>query len=78
MGFRSAIIRPVAHWIARDIDRWSANAVHSQQRVLDQLLEHGSRTAFGRDHRLSEVRSYNDFKQAVPIRDYEGLKHYIE
>jgi hypothetical protein len=78
MGFRSAIIRPVAHWIARDIDRWSANAVSSQQRVLDQLLEHGSRTAFGRDHRLSEVRSYNDFKQAVPIRDYEGLKHYIE
>ncbi|MEY3248424.1 MAG: hypothetical protein RL742_467 [Bacteroidota bacterium] len=78
MGFRSAIIRPVAHWIARDIDRWSANAVSSQQRVLDRLLEHGRRTAFGRDHGLDQVRTYEDFKQAVPIRDYEGLKPYIE
>lgn len=78
MGFRAAIVRPFAKAIARSIDRWSADAVARQEKVLRNLLDRGQHTAFGRDHRLSEVRTYEDFVQAVPIRDYEDLKVYIE
>jgi GH3 auxin-responsive promoter len=78
MGFRSFLIRPFANTIARRIDRWSADAVGRQEKIFKRLLEQAAPTAFGRDHRFSEVRTYADFTRAVPIRDYEELKSYVE
>ncbi|MFM7401656.1 MAG: GH3 auxin-responsive promoter family protein [Bacteroidota bacterium] len=78
MGFRSALIRPFANYIARSIDRWSANAVAHQEKTMYQLVKSAAGTAFGRDHAFSSVKSYEDFKRAVPVRDYEELKHYVE
>ncbi len=78
MGFRSILTRPLAQIIARSIDRWSANAVHRQEKTLQRLVEQARHTAFGRDHGFSDIRNYEDFKTAVPIRDYEDLKPYVE
>lgn len=78
MGFRSFLIRPFAHNIARSIDRWSSDAIARQEKILYQLVAKARDTAFGRDHHFSEIRSYADFINAVPIRDYEDLKGYIE
>ncbi|MCE2821584.1 MAG: GH3 auxin-responsive promoter family protein [Bacteroidota bacterium] len=78
MGFRSAIIRPFANYIARSIDRWSADAVAHQEETMYQLVKSASGTAFGRDHAFSAIKSYEDFKKSVPVRDYEELKHYVE
>jgi hypothetical protein len=78
MGFRSTLIRPFARYIARNIDRWSADAVACQEKIMYQLAKDASGTAFGRDHHFSAIRSYDDFKKSVPVRDYEELKHYVE
>ena len=78
MGFRSFLIRPFAQNIARSIDRWSSDAIARQEKILYQLVAKARDTAFGRDHHFSEIRSYADFKSAIPIRDYEDLKGYIE
>ena len=78
MGFRSFLVRPFARNIARSIDRWSADAVNCQEKIFRQLVASARDTVFGRDHHFSEIRSYEDFKQAVPVRDYEDLKGYIE
>lgn len=78
MAFKSALIRPLAQLVARRIDAWAGNAVDAQNMVLNQLLRKGAGTAFGRDHSLNLVRNYQDFKSAVPIRDYEQIKPYIE
>jgi hypothetical protein len=78
MGFRATLIRPFARWIERDIDRWSADAVGCQERTLQHLLKKGRQTAFGSDHGLEGVRTYEEFRHAVPIRDYEELKPYVE
>jgi len=78
MGFRSTLIRPFARYIARNIDRWSADAVACQEKIMYQLAKEASGTAFGRDHHFSTIRSYDDFKKSVPVRDYEELKHYVE
>lgn len=78
MGFRSALIRPFARAVARRIDRWSADAVASQEKIMFDLLSRAKDTAFGRDHHFSAVKNYADFTQAVPIRDYEVLKVYVE
>ncbi len=78
MGFRSTLLRPFAKIIAWSIARWSADAVHRQEQVLQDLVTRAAGTAFGRDHHFDQIRSYADFREAVPIRDYEDLKDYIE
>lgn len=45
---------------------------------MHQIVRQAANTAFGRDHGFSQIKSYEDFKQAIPIRDYEDLKPYIE
>ncbi len=78
MGFKSSIIRPLAWFTARRIDTWSARAVAAQDAVFQELIRRGRTTAFGREHGFDHIRTYEDFKKAVPIRDYEQLKSYIE
>lgn len=55
-----------------------ATAVADQQAILQQLLKVVRGTTFGKDHKLQEVNSYEEYKQAVPIRDYEAFKGYID
>ncbi len=78
MGLRATLIRPFARAIARRIDRMAAHAVADQERILRQLVRNGQRTAFGREHGLEGVKTPRDLQQAVPIRDYEELRPYIE
>ncbi|MBL7828208.1 MAG: GH3 auxin-responsive promoter family protein [Saprospiraceae bacterium] len=78
MGFRSAIVRPFAKSVARSIDRWSANAVACQEKIMHSLVRDARSTLFGRDHHFEKISGYEDFKKAVPIRDYEDLKPYVE
>ncbi len=78
MGLKSALVRPFARFAARRIDYWSSRAVAAQDTVLQKLLHRARHTVFGRDHRLDAVKTYEDFKAAVPIRDYEQLRPYID
>ena len=41
-------------------------------------MKGGSVTAFGKEHKLDKVKTYADFKAAIPIRDYEAFKPWIE
>ena len=58
--------------------KWSSNAEKIQEDTLFQLIHKAKYTQFGKDHNFSKITSYEEFKQNVPIRDYEGLKGYIE
>ncbi|MDO8366995.1 MAG: GH3 auxin-responsive promoter family protein [Saprospiraceae bacterium] len=78
MAFRSFLVRPFAKYIARSIARWSAQAVDIQDKMRSEIVAQAANTAFGRDHGFSKIKTYDDFKKAVPIRDYEDLKPYIE
>ncbi len=78
MGFKSFLLKPFAKKIARDIDRWSADAVGAQRKVYQQLLAKGQHTRFGRDHQLKTGMPYEAFRGQVPVRDYEALKPYVE
>ncbi|MFK7935761.1 MAG: GH3 auxin-responsive promoter family protein [Saprospiraceae bacterium] len=78
MGFKSILAKPIAHIIANRIDRWKTNAVAEQEKIRQQLVAVGKRTLFGRDHDFSNIKTYGDFKERVPLRDYEQLKPYVE
>lgn len=53
-------------------------ALPDQEAIFRELLKTGAGTQFGKDHHLDEVKTMEEFRQAVPIRDYEQLKPYIE
>ncbi|HEX4851469.1 MAG TPA: GH3 auxin-responsive promoter family protein, partial [Puia sp.] len=55
-----------------------ATALNDQENILKNLLKVGAKTVFGKDHRLEEVKTYEEFKKAVPVRDYEQFKPYID
>lgn len=78
MGWKGTIARWVAALIVPRIYQEHKDGVAVQQRVLQQLLTQGVKTQFGREHDFSGVKTYADFKSSVPIKDYEGIRHYIE
>jgi len=55
-----------------------ATALSDQDAILKELLKVGKTTEFGKEHGLDKVTSYEEFKKAVPVRDYESVKPYIE
>lgn len=78
MGFKSLLIKPIAKKVARDIKRSSKKAVEAQQAIFKELVHTGRKTAFGKEHEFEHISDYQDFIKHVPIRDYEGLKPFIE
>lgn len=55
-----------------------ADPIGVQKKWLQKLVEKAANTRFGIDHNFKDIHDYNDFKAAVPIRDYEGLRPYID
>lgn len=54
------------------------HAVQHQDLIFKNLVKQGAKTQFGKDHQLTAGLDYKAFSQAVPIRDYELMKPYIE
>ena len=77
MGFRSILARPFASLVASQTRRWSSRPGFFQHHTMQQLVRLAKDTQFGRDHHFADIRSLADFQRHVPIRDYEGLKSYI-
>lgn len=78
MGIRSQLARPFAAYIAGETKKWSLNPFRYQQKIFSYLIASGQSTLFGRDHDFKSIRTYDDFKERVPVRDYEDLKPYVE
>lgn len=78
MKIKSFLAKPYAAIVHKRLQKSMLTAVPDQQNILYSLLKHGSPTTFGKDHHLKEVKTYEEYKKAVPIRDYEGISSYIE
>jgi len=78
MKFKSFFAKPFASYITRSVRKEMASALADQEGIFKNLLRVGSKTVFGKDHHLSDVKAYEEFKNAVPLRDYEQLKLYID
>jgi GH3 auxin-responsive promoter len=78
MKFLSPAISRFARLRLAAIEEWVHHPVEAQRHVLQHLITEGQYTEFGKQHRFSQTFRIREFKQAVPIRDYDGLKPYIE
>ena len=78
MKIKSFLAKPFAAYIYKQIKKGMTTAVADQESIFQNLIKIGSKTDFGKDHHLSDIKTHADFVENVPIRDYEEFKTYIE
>lgn len=78
MKLKSFLAKPFASIIYNRIRKNMATAVEDQEAILKDLLKTGAKTVFGTEHQLDKVSGHTEYRQAVPLRDYERYKPYIE
>lgn len=62
----------------RRADRFIAHPVETQQKLLSRFLATAADTAFGREHGFGDIRTYQQYRQRVPLCTYEDLRGYIQ
>jgi len=77
MGYKSAIAKIAAHIIAPAIYSEQKNAVAIQQKLMSSFVAQAAKTDFGKAHHFADIKTYEEFKAAIAMRDYEDIKDYI-
>ncbi len=72
------LAKPFANYIHKQIKKGMVTAVADQDNIFQHLIKAAAQTEFGKDHGFADIKTYEDFVQQVPVRDYEALKPYIE
>ena len=67
-----------ANYIHKKNQKWINNPLSAQQKTFNYLIQKAKTTDFGRDHRFDKIKELKDFQIAVPIRDYEGHRPYVD
>jgi hypothetical protein len=78
MSVKAFAAKLFAKRIHAQTQKWANDPVATQEKVLASLLKAAAQTKFGKEHRFSSIKSHTDFAQNVPVRDYEGLKPYVD
>ncbi len=78
MGLKSIVISLFAKRVVSKLRKDADRASEKQWETLKHLIQSARDTEFGSDHHFAEIRTYTDFKEKVPIRDYEAIKSYID
>jgi len=77
MKIKSILAKPFVGYIYKQIQRNKNTAIFDQAECMKALLHTGKSTEIGNEMHLNEVKDYREFIQAVPLRDYEQFRPYI-
>ena len=67
-------------WYSKLVEsfEWSVQEpIKAQQKVLNKLITQSKNTKFGRDHSLSNISTFSDFRDAIPVRDFDQLSPWL-
>lgn len=78
MKLLSPAISRLARFRLWRIEHWMNNPVAAQREVLQHLITSAQYTEIGRKYGFDKLYTIKDFKQTVPIHEYDDLKPYIE
>ncbi len=77
-----AFLNSIASWFMKkrmhQIDLFMKYPHEVQDEWQYKLVKSAKDTKFGRKHSFSTIDSYQDFKEQIPLQDYETLKPFIE
>ncbi len=60
------------------IESWMNHPVAAQREVLQDLVTTAQYTQFGHQYQFEKLFNIRDFKNTVPVREYDDFKPYIE
>lgn len=49
-----------------------------QRQVFKELIVEARKTSFGRDYKLAEISTIEQYKERVPLHEYDDIKPYIQ
>jgi len=78
MSVKQLAAKLFARYIVAKNKQWINHPIAAQEKTLQQLVKKAQGTAFGKDHDFAKITDYTTFKEHVPVRDYEGIRPYIE
>lgn len=78
MAFVNSIVSFFSAGRMFDIAKYATEADVIQKGQFQKLIEKGLYTEFGRRHSFSSIKTYSDFADRVPVRDYVAYSEYIE
>lgn len=78
MKIKSFLAKPFASYVYKGIKKGMFSALSDQENILKGLLKTGQNTEIGKDAHLHQVKNYTEFVHAMPIREYEQIKPWIE
>lgn len=77
-----ALVNSILSWVMKkrihQINLFVKYPIEVQQEVFRQLLKTASNTEWGKKYHYSEIQSYQQFRERVPISNYDALKPYID
>jgi hypothetical protein len=60
------------------IESWMQHPAEAQREVLQDLVTTAQYTQFGQQYEFARLFSVKEFKQTVPVHEYEDIKPFIE
>ena len=76
------LLSPVISHLARmrlwGVENWISYPILAQRNVLQHLVTQAQYTEFGRKYQFSRLFTVKDFKNRIPIHEYDDLKPYIK
>jgi len=76
------IINSIASWLMKkrmhQMELFMRYPIDVQEEWLFKLLKDARKTEFGKKYGFAEIKNHEQFKQQVPLQDYETLKPFIE
>ena len=78
MSIKAAFAIPFAKFVQKKVQKWAHNPIKTQEKVFQNLISEAKNTAFGKDHQFASISNYEEFKNKVPVVEYEALRPYVE
>ncbi|MCS6981890.1 MAG: GH3 auxin-responsive promoter family protein [Flavobacteriales bacterium] len=78
MGIKAKIVKWAASLIVPGLRLTREESLKAQDEIFNHLIQTGRYTRFGEDHAFKKIKSYQDFIQRVPVRDYERLRFFFD
>ncbi len=76
-NIKASIISYLTQYVAKKVRSNTNNPIKAQSDTFKYLIKSAIDTDFGCDHNFKSIHSYQDWVKNIPVRDYEGLKPYL-
>src|SRR5436305_1894641 len=76
------ILNSIASWLMKkrmhQIELFIKYPVDVQMEWMNSLVRDAANTEYGVNYRFAEITDYKQFREQIPLNDYESLKPWIE